>query len=98
MSIGGSGGRARHMSPYGTQFFLFRIHFHRKAPTLKVHAPSNGCTPALREILDPPLVSTIMKKGGGNNSEGCAKLDLFKSRYWLFHLHLSLSFSKIYNY
>ena len=25
--------------PRGTQFFRFHIHFHRKAPTLEVHAP-----------------------------------------------------------
>ena len=31
--------------PYGTQFFHFRIHFHRKVPTSEVHAPPNGCTP-----------------------------------------------------
>ena len=34
--------------PYGTQFFRFHIHFHRKAPASGVHAP-------LQEILDPPL-------------------------------------------
>ena len=39
------GGRARHTPPYGTQFFRFGIHFHRKVPTLEVHVPPNGCTP-----------------------------------------------------
>ena len=40
-NIGGSGGRAcwAHASPYGTQFFHFRIHFHRKACLSEVHAP-----------------------------------------------------------
>ena len=37
-------------APYGTQFFRFHIHFHRKAPASEVHAPSPQ-----REILDPPL-------------------------------------------
>ena len=52
LSIGGSrGGACRvHATPYGTQFFHFRIHFHRKAPASEVHP--------LREILDPPLLST----------------------------------------
>ena len=31
--------------PYGTQFFHFHIHFHRKAPMSEVHAPQNGFTP-----------------------------------------------------
>ena len=31
--------------PHGTQFFRFRIHFHRKRPMSEVHAPPNGCTP-----------------------------------------------------
>ena len=46
-SIGGSrGGACRaHALPYGTQFFHFCIHFHRKAPASEVHAPLNGCTP-----------------------------------------------------
>ena len=43
--------------PYGIQFFRFHIHFHQKVPTSEVHAPRNGCTPPLREILDPPLVA-----------------------------------------
>ena len=38
--------------PYGTQFFCFRIHFHRKVPMLEVHAP-----PPPREILYPPLLT-----------------------------------------
>ena len=54
--IGGSRGRARRTPPpYGTQFFRFCIHFHQKVPMSEVHAPPNGCTPPLREILDPPL-------------------------------------------
>ena len=56
--VGGGGGAGRaHASPYGTQFFHFRIHFCRKAPMSEVHAPPNGSTPPLREILDPPLRS-----------------------------------------
>ena len=51
------GGRAWHMPPYGTQFFRFCIHFHQKVPTSEVHAPPNGCTPPLQEILDPPLIT-----------------------------------------
>ena len=45
--IGGSeGGWCRaHATPYGTQFFHFRIHFHRKAPTSEVHTPPNECMP-----------------------------------------------------
>ena len=31
-----------HATPYGTQFFRFRIHFHQKAPTSEVHAPPMG--------------------------------------------------------
>ena len=56
-SIGGSRGGAcpAHAHPYGTQFFRFRIHFHRKVPMSEVHTPPNRCTPPLREILDPPL-------------------------------------------
>ena len=42
--------------PYGTQFFRFHIHFHRK----EVHDPKNKSTPPLREILDPPLEEIIM--------------------------------------
>ena len=38
--------------PHGTQFFHFRIHFHRKVPTSEVHAPLMGARPP---ILDPPL-------------------------------------------
>ena len=49
------GGVSGACPPYGTQFFRFHIHFHQKVPTLEVHAPPNGCTPPLREILDPPL-------------------------------------------
>ena len=49
------GGMLAHATPYGTQFFCFRIHFHQKAPTSEVHAPPNGCTPPLWEILDLPL-------------------------------------------
>ena len=29
----------------GTQFFHFRIHFHRKVPTSEVHAPLTGARP-----------------------------------------------------
>ena len=43
--IGRSRGHARHMPPYGTQFFRFHIHFHRKAPMLEVHAPLMGARP-----------------------------------------------------
>ena len=32
-------------SPYGTQFFRFHIHFHRKEPTSEVHVPQNGSMP-----------------------------------------------------
>ena len=39
------GRRARRMSPYGTQFFHFRIHFHQKVPMSEVHACPNRCTP-----------------------------------------------------
>ena len=39
------GGRARRTPPYGTQFFRFRIHFHRKVPTSEVHAPLMGARP-----------------------------------------------------
>ena len=47
-TIGESKGACRaHATPYGTQFFCFCIHFHRKAPTSEVHAPSNGCTPPM---------------------------------------------------
>ena len=53
--IGGSRGRAGRTPPYGTQFFCFHIHFCRKVPMSEVHAPPNGSTPPLREILDPPL-------------------------------------------
>ena len=49
------GGRGRHMPPYGTQFFHFRIHFHQKVPTSEVHAPPLTGARPLREILDPPL-------------------------------------------
>ena len=46
ISIGGSRGACRvHATPYGTQFFRFRIHFHRKVPASEVYAPPNGCTP-----------------------------------------------------
>ena len=31
--------------PYGTQFFRFRIHFHRKVPTSEVHVPLTGAHP-----------------------------------------------------
>ena len=43
--IGGSGGGAcqAHSTPYGTQFFRFRIHFHQKVPASEVHTPPNGC-------------------------------------------------------
>ena len=56
------GGRARHMPPYRTQFFHFRIHLCQKAPTLGYHAPLTGPRPPSppppppREILDPPLI------------------------------------------
>ena len=54
--IGGSRGACPAHAPHGTQFFRFRIHFHRKVPTSEVHAPPlMGARPALREILDPPL-------------------------------------------
>ena len=43
-----------HAIPYGTQFFHFHIHFHRKASALEVHAPLTGARPPW-EILDPPL-------------------------------------------
>ena len=45
--IGGSrgGGHAWCIPPYGTQFFHFRIHFHRKVPTSEVHAPLMGACP-----------------------------------------------------
>ena len=34
------GGACRvHATPYGTQFFHFRIHFHRKVPASEVHTP-----------------------------------------------------------
>ena len=45
-----------HATPYGTQFFHFRIHFHRKAPVLEVRTPPMGARPPLQEILDPPLL------------------------------------------
>ena len=32
-------------APYGTQFFRFCIHFHRKVPTSAVHAPLTGARP-----------------------------------------------------
>ena len=48
-----------HTTPYGTQFFRFHIHFHRKAPASGVHVPPNGSTPPLQEILDPPLIEHI---------------------------------------
>ena len=44
-NIGGSGGRARRTPPFGTQFFRFCIHFHRKVPTSEVHAPLTGARP-----------------------------------------------------
>ena len=28
-----------HATPYETQFFRFRIHYHRKAPVSEVHTP-----------------------------------------------------------
>ena len=48
-SLANLGGVPGTRPPYGTQFFHFRIHFHRKVPTSEVHAPPP------REILDPPL-------------------------------------------
>ena len=53
--IGRSRGRAGCMPPYGTQFFHFCKHFCQKVSVSEVHIPPNGFTPALREILDPPL-------------------------------------------
>ena len=44
--IGGSrGGVPGARPPYGTQFFRFCIHFHRKVPTSEVHAPLTGARP-----------------------------------------------------
>ena len=65
--VGGGGGTCQWHPPgsanaYGTQFFCFRIHFHRKAPTLEVHTPLMGARP-LWEMLDPPLqldINTII--------------------------------------
>ena len=34
-----------HATPYGTQFFRFRIHFHWKVPASEVHAPLMGARP-----------------------------------------------------
>ena len=34
-----------HATPYRTQLFRFRIHFHQKVPVSEVHAPPNGCMP-----------------------------------------------------
>ena len=39
-----------HAPPHGTQFFCFRIHFHRKVPTLEVHAPP----PPPQRVHAPP--------------------------------------------
>ena len=47
--IGGSRGRARCTSPYGTQFFHFRIHFHQKVPISEVHTPPMGARPPYRK-------------------------------------------------
>ena len=45
-SIGGSRGACPvHAPPHGTQFFRFRIHFHRKVPTSEVHSPPMGAGP-----------------------------------------------------
>ena len=41
-----------HTPHYGTQFFRFYTHFHRKVPASEVHVPP----PPLRKILDPPLL------------------------------------------
>ena len=58
ITIGGSRGACWvHATPYGTQFFHFCIHFHQKVPMSKSTSPPNGCTPPLREILDPPLIT-----------------------------------------
>ena len=44
---------------YGTQFFHFHTHFHRKVSASEVHAPQNFHAP-LREILDPPLLKVAV--------------------------------------
>ena len=49
------GGACQVHTPYGTQFFHFRIHFQRKVPVSGVHAPQRVHAP-IWEILDPPLV------------------------------------------
>ena len=56
--IWGGGACRAHATPYGTQFFHFHIHFHRKVPMSGVQAPQWVHAP-LWEILDPPLVSTL---------------------------------------
>ena len=37
-----------HATPYGTQFFHFRILFHQKVPVSEVHAPLMGAHPPTR--------------------------------------------------
>ena len=44
-SRAGGGGACPAHAPYGTQFFHFHIHFHRKVPTSEVHAPLMGAHP-----------------------------------------------------
>ena len=63
LCIGGSRGRARRTPPYGTQFFRFRIHFHRKVPMSVVHAPPNGCTPPYRKSWIRHCLWVIEGKG-----------------------------------
>ena len=59
--IGGSRGACRaHATPYGTQFFHFCIHFHRKASALEVHTPLMGACPPTGN----PGSATVMNPWG----------------------------------
>ena len=55
--------------PYGTQFFCFHKHFHRKVPTSEVHAPPNGSTP-------PPYGKSWIRPAF------CAVLDTWVLKSW----------------
>ena len=46
ISLADLGGACRvHATPYGTQFFCFRIHFHQKVPMLEDHTPLTAARP-----------------------------------------------------
>ena len=50
--------------PYGTQFFRFRIHFHRKVPTSEVRAPPAGNPGSATEIVYLKLRLNVLQSTG----------------------------------